>query len=62
MKFWNVTVFSSKLNCDITFLLQGPKYKKAKIVSILSEVHPEYSKFRVKTIKRPPGIKAWGEE
>ena len=62
MKFWNVTVFSSELNSDKSFLLQSPNYKKSKIKEILSSVHPEYSNFRIKVAKRPPGIRLWGEE
>ena len=58
MKFWKVTVYNRRKSQVESFIVQTDD-APVKIIQILSEVHPEYEKISMKSIKRPKGIKEW---
>jgi hypothetical protein len=58
MKCWKVTVYNRTQLREECFVVQA-EHGRAEIVKILAEVHPEYEKISVKSIKRPKGIKEW---
>tara|TARA_B100000700_G_scaffold328945_1_gene448545 strand:+ start:1806 stop:1991 length:186 start_codon:yes stop_codon:yes gene_type:complete len=60
MKFWRVTAHIKDQETPKVFIIQGP-YDKRRTVEILKEVHPEYKKITMKSIKRPAWCKLWGE-
>ena len=61
MKFWRVTAHLKDTSETRVFIVQGP-YTKKRTIEILKDVHPEYKKITMKSIKKPEWCKLWGEE
>lgn len=59
MKFWKATAYLKGINDTRVFIVSGP-YDKKRTIEILKEVHPEYQKITMRSIKRPSWCKLWG--
>ncbi len=58
MKFWKVTVYNRSCLSEESFVVEA-EHERTEIIKILAEVHPEYENIRIKSIKKPKGIKGW---
>lgn len=61
MKFWRVKVLVEGDNDPKVFIVQGP-YDKKRTKEILKDVHPEYQKITMRSIKRPKWCTAWSSK
>lgn len=60
MKFWKVTAYIEGQEEPKVFIVQGP-YDKKRTAQILKEVHTEFKRITMRSIKRPAWCKLWGE-
>ena len=61
MKFWKVTALIEGKDEPEVFIVQAP-YDKKRTREILKDVHPEYRKITMRSIKRPKWCAAWNSE
>ena len=58
MKFWAVTVYNRAKKRDDCFLVESDN-EPTRIIQILAEVHREYENIRIKSTKKPLGVKGY---